>query len=170
MLQMALPVCLILLRQRTIAVYHQYIFRIFELRSLGEIVAARHYRISIQHHDLVVRALVLAIQPHCDACGSHHRHLAMPHLLCLLAIGDQPDLNAAMMRRDQRLCNAIMRERKGLHQYLMSRIGNRFNNQARSILTRRERHFQTATRRNRSSRPHISRSLKRQRHMTEQQE
>ena len=44
---MPLPIGLILLRQRAIAVYHQYIFRILELCSFGEIVTARHYRIII---------------------------------------------------------------------------------------------------------------------------
>lgn len=125
MRQMILPIRGIFSNQGIIAADKNHIFRVFLLGCTRKIIRAgndlRFGRSGIDHHDLVMRALVITIQPDRHTCARHAGNLATAHVFRLLTIRDELDLYAALVGLDQCLCDSSMREGVGLHQHLPTR-------------------------------------------------
>lgn len=140
MRQMALPVDHILLCQGSAAADKYDIFRVFVLRCTRKIERAGYYlhrrQSGIDYHDLVVCALMRAIQP--DRYPSTHqsRQQAVLHLFSLLAISDDAHIHTAPVRFQQSMGDAGMRKRISLHQHLSARLAHGRSNLAGAIISR----------------------------------
>ncbi len=102
--------------------------------AMREVVAAgdrrRARQRGVDHHHLVVRVGEVGIEPHGDAGAGESRDGALRDLERLLAIGDDLDHDAAVVRRGERARELRLREREGEHEDLALR-GVDFGNELR---------------------------------------
>jgi len=84
---------------------------------------------------------MFAIQPYGNAGGGDGSNFVLPDFPGLVQVGDQLDLDAALMRCNQCLRNSRMGKRKRLHQHLLTCRIDGVDDIARRVVTRREEHL-----------------------------
>jgi hypothetical protein len=90
------------------------VFGVVPLCGYGEVVAAgdrcRVCRVGIDDDDLVVRCLVIRVEPYVDSPLDQLRQHVLRKCGGLLTVGDYLHRDAALARRDQRAGYASLRE------------------------------------------------------------
>src|SRR5690606_13902110 len=82
-------------------------------------------------------------QPYRHTGSGNFGNAVAPDFPGLLEVGDQFHFDAALMRRDQRFCNARMGKGKRLHQYLFSCAPDGFDDLSCGIMPRPEENLDT---------------------------
>ena len=149
------PVVQVGVAQRRVAAHEDCVLRIAVLRCVREVEAAGDNaairRLRIDDDDLVVRCCVLRID--------EHRH-ALPHHVAQhvrtwrrrLLIDEHCHVDAASVRRYERISDAPVREAVRLHKYLQaSRVDSR-DDHTICVIIRRERVLYGSSRRKRCDR------------------
>ncbi len=142
---MLLPVIPKSVRKRGIAMNHQHVLRILELRGVREIVAAGDQTgfaaAGVYHHHFIVCRIVRAIQKNRQAGSGEIFDQTGANLVDLSGVGQYLDVDAAPFCRDQRIGNAAMGEAEGLHEDLPARITNGLDDEFIGRIAGRERVF-----------------------------
>lgn len=134
------PIIYIGLRHGMVLANQNQILGVFIMRGKGEIEAARNNDLprfaGVDNHNFVVRAVMPGIELHSYSFARQQGNHAASKFQRLAFVGENQDLDAALLRRNERVGDTAMGEAECLHQHLLARVLDRPDNQLSGLIAR----------------------------------